>query len=189
MLGLFRGLQNTSFPIELLYRHWTNSDAQLAWFTHALKNPDIFCFAEYQCDRADMALLKSHPDEYRQREYQVWLCLDLVETLLYLADSGFSQEVLNLMETPLLRCPDILLITLLQLSPSTAIVSSRTRQQLVRLCVQKFLFTHPNSQVNERSLVWRRYGAMWAEALAEGQEASDLSVMWGPYVVRYDSQW
>ena len=148
IIGLMRGLHSTSFPIELLYRHWTNSDAQLTWFTQSLKNADVFCCADFPCDRADMQVLKTIPEEYRLKDVQVWLCLDLVETLLYLADSGFSQEVLSLMEMPLLRCPDVLLITLLQLSPSVTIVSSKTRQHLVRLCVQKFLPAHPNSQVS-----------------------------------------
>jgi CCR4-NOT transcription complex subunit 1 len=167
LIGLYRGLQNTQFPIELLYRHWTNSDAQLAWFTHALKNPDIFCFADFSCDRADMALLKSVPEDYRQKDIQLWLCLDLLETLLFLADGGFSQEVLSLMEAPLFRCPDVLLLSLLQLSPnSMQLVTSRTRQQLVRLCVQKFLCTHPNSQA-VLHYAWTIYpnNKLWAQQL------------------------
>ena len=96
MKALKLGLQTQgyqgSFPIDLFYRHWRNTEGQLSLFQQILRNPDIFCFAEQQCHTSATEILKVQPD-LENKEILTWRSLDLIETLLYLADNGHSMQV------------------------------------------------------------------------------------------------
>ena len=98
MKALKLGLQTQgyqgSFPIDLFYRHWRNTEGQLSLFQQILRNPDIFCFAEQQCHTSATEILKVQPD-LENKEILTWRSLDLIETLLYLADNGHSMQVIS----------------------------------------------------------------------------------------------
>ena len=91
-LGLATQGYQGSFPIDLFYRHWRNTEGQLSLFQQILRNPDIFCFAEQQCHTSATEILKVQPD-LENKEILTWRSLDLIETLLYLADNGHSMQV------------------------------------------------------------------------------------------------
>ena len=44
---------------------------QLALISQALKNPDVFCFADYQCHTVVVDILKTPPDE-ENRDIATW---------------------------------------------------------------------------------------------------------------------
>ena len=70
MQGLFRGLQDV-FPIEIMYQQWKNTEGQLSWLTQSLKNPDVFCLADYPCHTVVIDLLKTPPDD-DNRDISTW---------------------------------------------------------------------------------------------------------------------
>ena len=93
-LGLqTQGLQGR-FPMDLFYRHWKNTEGQLSLFQQILRNPDVFCFAEQQFHHSATDILKTSPD-FSNKEVATWRSLDLIETLLYLADNGCQVQVNN----------------------------------------------------------------------------------------------
>ena len=96
MKALKLGLQTQGFqglfPMDLFYRHWKNTEGQLSLFQQILRNPDLFCFAEQTCHSSATEILKVQPD-IENKEIATWRSLDLIETLLYLADNGHSLQV------------------------------------------------------------------------------------------------
>jgi len=141
-LGLqTQGLQGR-FPMDLFYRHWKNTEGQLSLFQQILRNPDVFCFAEQQFHHSATDILKTSPD-FSNKEVATWRSLDLIETLLYLADNGCQVQVNELFAYPRQQCPDVLVLGLLQINPPVTML----RQELLGKLFKVFLAPHPNSQV------------------------------------------
>ncbi len=57
--------------LQVLYSQWKNSEGQLSWLTQALKNPDVFCLADYPCHSVVIDLLKTPPDD-DNRDIATW---------------------------------------------------------------------------------------------------------------------
>lgn len=86
-----RGLMEI-FPVDVLYRTWTNTEGQLSWIQQILASPDLFCFADYPCHTVVIDLLKTAPED-DNREIATWKSLNLSETLLRLAEAGHYDTV------------------------------------------------------------------------------------------------
>lgn len=139
--GLKRGLQDM-FPVDYIYRPWKNTEGQLSFIVHSLRNPDVFCFADYPCHTVVIDILKSAPDD-DNREIVTWKSLALVETLLRLSDSGHYQTVSELFKIPIQNCPDMLVLALLQITPTW----NTLKQELISTLMPIFLGNHANSAV------------------------------------------
>lgn len=141
---MLSGLQNDAFPIDLIYRQWNHSEAQLSFLANALKHPDVFCLADHKGESptVDIDKLKSAPNE-DDREIAVWKCLNLVEALLRLADGSHYAHVQELFKAPVAKCPDVLVLALLQSSAEW----SGLKQELMTTLIPIFLGQHTNSAV------------------------------------------
>lgn len=131
-----------NFPIELFYKLWKNSEGQLSWFIQSLKNPDVFCIADYQCKRTATEILKAQPED-DNRLIASWRSLSLIEILLMISDLGPFLIVFDLFKFPLTHCPDLLFLGLLQLSTTW----NKMKQELINNLIPIFLGNHPNSAV------------------------------------------
>ncbi|KAK2193621.1 hypothetical protein NP493_11g11020 [Ridgeia piscesae] len=140
MQAIFRGLQDI-FPIDLLYRVWKNTEGQLSWINQALKNPDVFCFADYACHTVVVDILKTPPDE-ENRDIATWKSLDLVELLLRLSEAGHYQPVSELFKFPVQHCADMLVLSLLQIRTWNTL-----KRELLSNLMPIFLGNHPNSAI------------------------------------------
>ncbi|XP_070201958.1 CCR4-NOT transcription complex subunit 1-like isoform X11 [Littorina saxatilis] len=140
--GLLRGLQlsNESFPVQYIFRPWSNTEGQLSFIIQSLRFYDIFCFADYLVDVVVSDILKSTPSD-DDREVAVWKSLNLVETLLRLSEAGHYQPVLEAFKLPVTKCPDILVLALLQTTPTW----NTLKQELISNLMPIFLGSHPNS--------------------------------------------
>ncbi|XP_021921568.1 CCR4-NOT transcription complex subunit 1 isoform X2 [Zootermopsis nevadensis] len=146
-IALRLGLQNQGFrpeifPVDFLYRHWKNADGQFSLVQQILKNPDVFCFADYQFHSVAVDILKA-PPESDNKEITTWRSLDLVETLLYLSDRGLYSQVQEMFKLPIQHCPDVLVLALLQINPPVTVL----RQELLTNLIPIFLGNHPNSAI------------------------------------------
>ncbi|KAJ8302566.1 hypothetical protein KUTeg_018962 [Tegillarca granosa] len=139
--GLIRGLQEV-FPVEFIYRPWKNTEGQLSFVVQSLRNPDVFCFADYPCHTVVIDILKAAPDD-DNRDIATWKSLDLVESLLRLSDAGHYQQVSELFKFPIQNCPDMLVLALLQITPTW----NTLKQELIPTLMPIFLGNHPNSAV------------------------------------------
>lgn len=115
---------------------------QFSLVQQILKNPDVFCFADYRFHSVAVDILKA-PPESDNKEIMTWRSLDLVETLLYLSDRGLYTQVQEMFKLPIQHCPDVLVLALLQINPPVTVL----RQDLLTNLIPIFLGNHPNSAI------------------------------------------
>lgn len=140
-MGLqLQGFPLDIFPVELFYRHWENVEGQFSLIQQILKNPDIFCLADYPYHSVTVDFLKAVP-EADSKEARSWRSLNVVELLLHLAERGLYGPVQEIFKWPIQHCPDILALALLQINPPITIL----RQELLSTLMPIFLGNHPNS--------------------------------------------
>lgn len=147
MTALRLGLQNLgfhpdTFPIDHLYRRWKNIEGQFHLISITLKNPDIFCFADYPFHSVNVEVLKA-PPESDNKEIATWRSLNLIEVLLHISECGFYPQTQELFKFPIQHCPDVLVLGLLQISPPVTML----RQELLTNLMPIFLGNHPNSAI------------------------------------------
>ncbi|XP_049642075.1 CCR4-NOT transcription complex subunit 1 isoform X6 [Suncus etruscus] len=140
--GIQRGLGMEVFPVDLIYRPWKHAEGQLSFIQHSLINPEIFCFADYPCHSVATDILKAPPED-DNREIATWKSLDLIESLLRLAEVGQYEQVKQLFSFPIKHCPDMLVLALLQINTSWHTL----RHELISTLMPIFLGNHPNSAI------------------------------------------
>uniref|UniRef100_A0A803TVR4 CCR4-NOT transcription complex subunit 1 n=1 Tax=Anolis carolinensis TaxID=28377 RepID=A0A803TVR4_ANOCA len=140
--GVQRGLGLEVFPVDLIYRPWKHAEGQLSFIQHSLINPEIFCFADYPCHTVATDILKAPPED-DNREIATWKSLDLIESLLRLAEVGQYEQVKQLFSFPIKHCPDMLVLALLQINTSWHTL----RHELISTLMPIFLGNHPNSAI------------------------------------------
>ena len=113
--GFTGGFQG-SFPVEMFYRLWKNTDAQVSLFQQILRHSDVFNFADYTHHSVAVELMKVQPDS-DNRDVAHWKCLELMDTLLKLAEAGHARAVMDMFQQPKTLCPDVLTLGLIQINP------------------------------------------------------------------------
>lgn len=136
------GFHPETFPIDHFYRRWTNVEGQLSLISNILKNPDVFCFADYPCLSVTVDVLKT-PPEQDSKELANWRSLNLVELLLSISECGLYNHVFELFKFPVQNCPDVLVLALLQIPGQVTVL----RQELLSSLIPIFLGNHPNSAI------------------------------------------
>ncbi|XP_015667671.1 CCR4-NOT transcription complex subunit 1 [Protobothrops mucrosquamatus] len=142
IFGIQRGLGLEVFPVDLIYRPWKHAEGQLSFIQYSLINPEIFCFADYPCHTVSTEILKAPPED-DNREIATWKSLDLIESLLRLAEVGQYEQVKQLFSFPIKHCPDMLVLALLQINTSWHTL----RHELISTLMPIFLGNHPNSAI------------------------------------------
>ncbi|XP_039209484.1 CCR4-NOT transcription complex subunit 1 isoform X2 [Crotalus tigris] len=142
IFGVQRGLGLEVFPVDLIYRPWKHAEGQLSFIQYSLINPEIFCFADYPCHTVSTEILKAPPED-DNREIATWKSLDLIESLLRLAEVGQYEQVKQLFSFPIKHCPDMLVLALLQINTSWHTL----RHELISTLMPIFLGNHPNSAI------------------------------------------
>lgn len=145
--ALRMGLQNVgfhpeTFPVDHLYRRWTSVEGQFSLIQNILKNPDVFCFADYPFLSVPVDLLKT-PPEQDSKELANWRNVNLVELLLTISECGLYSQIQEMFKVPLQNCPDVLMLTLMQISGPVTML----RQELFTNLIPIFLGNHPNSAI------------------------------------------
>ncbi|XP_014252247.1 CCR4-NOT transcription complex subunit 1 isoform X3 [Cimex lectularius] len=131
------------FPVDHIYRTWKNPPAQLSLLQQILKNPDIFCLADYPFHSIPVEILKT-PPETENKEVTNWRSLSLLETVLNLAErGGLFPDVQDLLKVPAQLCPDVLALGLLQVP----LQMSNFRLEILGSIMPIFLGNHPNSGI------------------------------------------
>ncbi|KAM6354231.1 CCR4-NOT transcription complex subunit 1 isoform 11-T13 [Alca torda] len=142
VFGIQRGLGMEVFPVNAIYRPWKHAEGQLSFIQHSLISPEIFCFADYPCHTVATDILKAPPED-DNREIATWKSLDLIESLLRLAEVGQYEQVKQLFSFPIKHCPDMLVLALLQINTSWHTL----RHELISTLMPIFLGNHPNSAI------------------------------------------
>lgn len=142
-LGLqSQGFHPDRFPVDLIYRHWKHAESQVTLIQHILKNPDIFCFADYPFMSASVEVLKVQPD-IENKEIAAWRSLQLIDTILYFAERGLFTQAQEIFKVPVQLCPDVLSLGLLQVNAPLSVF----RQEVLSTLMPIFLGNHPNGNI------------------------------------------
>ena len=123
-----------------VYRPWENREGQLSWLRQALSGCAEFSFADYHFRRVNIEQAK-YPPEDETKNILTWTSLDLIETLLSLAEGGLCDPVLSLFSSPLKHCSEILLLGLVQAKSQWNVI----QLEILALLLPTFLTTHPVS--------------------------------------------
>lgn len=130
------------FPVNHIYHRWSNVEGQFGLIQMILKNPDVFSFSDYPSLSVPIDILKT-PPEQDSKELANWRNVTLVELLLTMSELGLYPQVQELFKVPLQNCPDVLVLTLLQISGPVIML----RQELFTNLIPVFLGNHPNSAI------------------------------------------
>jgi len=163
------------FPVDMLYRPWRNHEGQMTLFQQILRNPDVFNFGDHHHHAVAMEVLKHQPENMDNRELSSWKSLELIDTLLALAESGHNMAVQELFSFPSRNCPDVLTLGLMQINPPM----TNFRRELLVANFQVFLGNHPNSgiifmhawsstTIMLRPLIMRAMAEWYGKGLQEG---------------------
>ena len=74
------------------------SSSQVSLFQQILRNPDVFNFVDHSHHPVAVEVMKVAPAEMENREYASWKSLELLDTLLALADAGHSHAVMEMFQ-------------------------------------------------------------------------------------------
>ena len=74
-------------------------------------------------------------------EFSSWKSLELIDTLLALAEAGHQMAVQELLSFPLRNCPDVLALGLMQINPPM----TNFRREMMVNTFQVFFSQHPNA--------------------------------------------
>ncbi|XP_031617580.1 CCR4-NOT transcription complex subunit 1-like [Contarinia nasturtii] len=139
-LGMQTSGGGKQFPVDIIYRMWTNTQGQLSLIGMILKSPDVYSFADNIFKSVAIESFKVQP-ENDSKEIIAWRSIHLIEILLFIAEKGYYPQVLEHFKVPMQHCPDILFMALLQIGPPMTVLVQEMFQSLLPI----FFGTHPNS--------------------------------------------
>ncbi|KAL9650796.1 hypothetical protein ABK040_001846 [Willaertia magna] len=141
-------------PLDVIVcRKWNNNEAQLSFILLALDAPpDVIDFSSDKLRHVDMSFLSS-----QKNLSTTWGTIDLVESLLNLADAENINTIRKVLEQPTKHYPEQLLLALAQSKPSNVALQMELISYLVSLYVKpqknSFLVLHKLFELNQPLLI------------------------------------
>ena len=164
-----------AFPLQAVVgRVWQNQQGQLDFLKHAiLSSPEVFTFEHAIRQQPPLEGLAGNVSSIGTPN-QAWLCLDLMEILCRLAESGHGAAVHQILEQPRTECPELLLLGVASVSTEWNLLQREICDDLV----PKYIENHPNSQVVLRNLWPANKGVILRAMVAKyEQDANYISHM------------
>ena len=154
IVTIYKKITGEKLPLDVFVcRKWSNNDAQLSFILLALDAPpDIIDFSSDKLRHVDISFLPSH-----KNQNTTWGTIDLVETLLNLADIENMNAIKRLFEAPMRQCPEQFLLALAQCNPINILLRQEIVSQIVPIFVKphknSFSVLHKFSEVNQPLLI------------------------------------
>ncbi|KAL0464604.1 UNVERIFIED_CONTAM: CCR4-NOT transcription complex subunit [Sesamum latifolium] len=118
------------FPLHAICGSvWNNIEGQLSFLKHAVSaSPEVFTFAhsERQLSFDDAVI----GDTFQQVNY-AWSCRDLLEVLCQISERGHASAVRSLLEYPLTRCPEVLLLGMAHVNTAYNLIQNEVASALI----------------------------------------------------------
>ncbi|XP_011033315.1 PREDICTED: CCR4-NOT transcription complex subunit 1-like isoform X2 [Populus euphratica] len=111
LMSAYRQACQNPFPLHAICGSlWKNTEGQLSFLKHAvLAPPEVFTFAHSGRQLNYMDAVHGHKFQVGHANH-AWLCLDLLDVLCQLAETGHASSVRSILEYPLKHCPELLLL-------------------------------------------------------------------------------
>lgn len=172
LLALFRTFQKLKkfatfiFPASILFERWKNSTSQSEFLIKLLQagQPDQVFFNE--CPKRVVAL-DLYPNlkisSLNPAVLQFFSCLDFLEILIELSESDYYVEIRLLFDLPLARCPDLLILGLVQIKPKMGLP---LLDELLSHLLPLYLSNHASS-MEILEAIWRINPQVMISAFSE----------------------
>lgn len=149
LIKAYKAASKEAFPLQAVVgRMWQNQQGQLEFLQHAIQSPpELFTFEHAIRQQPPLEGLAGSTSSIGTPN-QAWLCLDLVEVLCRLAESGHGPAVHQILEQPRRECPELLLLGVASVSTEWNLLQREICDNLV----PRYIDNHPNSQVVLRNL-------------------------------------
>ncbi|XP_040991398.1 CCR4-NOT transcription complex subunit 1-like isoform X2 [Juglans microcarpa x Juglans regia] len=120
-MSVYRRACQEPFPLHAICGSvWNNTEGQLSFLKYAvLAPPEVFTFAH---SARQLPFLQAYIDAVHGNKLQLghanhaWLCLDLLDVLCQLSESGHATSVRSMLENPIKHCPEVLLLGMAQIN-------------------------------------------------------------------------
>jgi CCR4-NOT transcription complex subunit 1 len=167
VVNIWQAVTEDPFPAEMFFGSgniWANRRSQIAFLTHVLLHPmeQIDFLAS-----SDRKRVMNYPAPIAEACLQSkaicdpWRSLDLIETLLTLANSPFYSDVRKLFEVPIKHCPEALLLAFASIRNQSSLPSHSTVMHDV---VTAVLVPHCSQELPTTSLLLTHLWESWPSA-------------------------
>jgi CCR4-NOT transcription complex subunit 1 len=142
MAAWARATGSQPFPLPALVGSlWTHAPGQLSFLRQATAAPpELFSWAHAARRLEPLEGLHGGKPGVGTPNH-AWLCLDLLDLLARLADSGHAPAVRQLLELPLKQCPEVLLLGMAAAQAGWGPL----QQEVFEPLVVTYVASHPNS--------------------------------------------
>ncbi|KAH8488389.1 hypothetical protein H0E87_024164 [Populus deltoides] len=123
LMSAYRQACQNPFPLHAICGSlWKNTEGQLSFLKHAvLAPPEVFTFAHSGRQLNYMDAVHGHKFQVGQANH-AWLCLDLLDVLCQLAETGHASSVRSILEYPLKHCPELLLLGMFNINTAYSLL-------------------------------------------------------------------
>eukprot|EP00656_Telonema_subtile_P027860 TRINITY_DN3003_c0_g7_i1.p1 TRINITY_DN3003_c0_g7~~TRINITY_DN3003_c0_g7_i1.p1 ORF type:complete len:2243 (-),score=499.30 TRINITY_DN3003_c0_g7_i1:111-6839(-) len=179
VVKIWKLVSQDPFPAEMFFgtdKIWTNRASQISFLKQVLFNRDDDINFVASSGRKRVV---NHPSAVTdlaksKGACEPWRSLDLVETLLLLAESPYHAEVRSVFEIPMKQCPEALLLT------CAAVYNGGTHSMMMQEMVVAMLVPHIVKDLPATSLMisqlWESWPAVVVSAMIESYRSSPEGV-------------
>jgi len=167
IVSLWRLVTDDPFPAEMFFHNtiWENRASQIAFLKQALLHPEegidfIASSGKKQVITLPQGVSDLVKTSAQRTKCEPWRSLDLIETLLTLADSPYYSEVRSIFEIAMKCCPEALLLAL-----STLQQGNSRHSMLTQDIVTAMLVPHCKQEMQTSSVILPLMWEAWASAL------------------------
>uniref|UniRef100_A0A2K1XR30 CCR4-Not complex component Not1 C-terminal domain-containing protein n=1 Tax=Populus trichocarpa TaxID=3694 RepID=A0A2K1XR30_POPTR len=123
LMSAYRQACQNPFPLHAICGSlWKNTEGQLSFLKHAvLAPPEMFTFAHSGRQLNYMDAVHGHKFQVGHANH-AWLCLDLLDVLCQLAETGHASSVRSILEYPLKHCPELLLLGMFNINTAYSLL-------------------------------------------------------------------
>ncbi|GAV69286.1 Not1 domain-containing protein/DUF3819 domain-containing protein [Cephalotus follicularis] len=116
-MSVYRHACQDPFPLHAICGSvWKNTEGQLSFIKYAVSAPpEAFTFAHSGQQLAFVDAVHGHKLQIGHADH-AWLCLDFLDVLCQLAERGHANFVRSILQHPLNRCPEVLLLGMAHIS-------------------------------------------------------------------------
>ncbi|XP_074578118.1 uncharacterized protein LOC141834681 isoform X2 [Curcuma longa] len=132
LMSIYKSACQDPFPLHAICGSaWKNAEGQLSFLRYAVSAPpEVFTFEH--CSRQ----LINSDLEHLKNGNQAWFCLDLLEILCQLAESGHASLVRVILDYPLSQYPEVLLIGVAHISTSYNLIQYEVSSTLFHVILK-----------------------------------------------------
>ncbi|KAI3965367.1 hypothetical protein MKX01_042848 [Papaver californicum] len=138
-MSVYRIACQDPFPLHAICGTvWNNAEGQISFLRYAVSaSPEVFTFEHSARQLVYVDAVHGHKLATGNAN-QAWLCLDLLNVLCQLAETGHAGSIRSMLEYPLKHCPEVLLLGLSQTNTAYNLLQNEVLSAVFPMVVRNF---------------------------------------------------